>query len=120
MPDIAPSGTCEGIRWRCQNCGDIIDPATSINSEVLDEVMPERQGHQFFEPFSDDEAAWDELATCLRALIDAEDKTTPLMDEELAMQLSLSGFDVSTIAVEKYRRILCIPDDVDRRTNSIG
>ena len=51
-------------------------------------------------------------------MIDAEDKSNPMTDDELAKRLSEQGIDVNRRTVAKYRADLKIPSTHQRREKS--
>ena len=58
------------------------------------------------------------LKRMVRKMIDAEDKSSPLTDDELARRLSEQGIDVNRRTVAKYRADLKIPSTHQRREKS--
>jgi len=61
------------------------------------------------------DVAWDVVRTKLQGVIDAEDKSKPLNDDQLADALTEKGFKIARRTVAKYRRILNIPPARKRR-----
>jgi RNA polymerase sigma-54 factor len=61
------------------------------------------------------DVAWDVVRTKLQEVIDNEDKSKPLNDDQLAEELSNKGFKIARRTVAKYRRILNIPPARKRR-----
>ena len=51
----------------------------------------------------------------LRAIVDAEDKASPLSDERISAQLKAAGFPVARRTVAKYRGLAGIPGMTERR-----
>ena len=89
-------------------------PALSPSFEILRLLLSELQ--DFIDQASDNEVAWDEVRRFCEKWLTRKKKTVPLTDEELATQLSLlSGLDVSTHSVLKYREKIDIPNAVERR-----
>ncbi|OHB59323.1 MAG: RNA polymerase sigma-54 factor [Planctomycetes bacterium RBG_13_46_10] len=74
-------------------------------------VLPLRK---FFSGGMQDEAgqahSWEAIRAKLQAIIDAEDKTKPLSDEEIRKKLADAGIkDLARRTVAKYRKLLNIP-----------
>jgi RNA polymerase sigma-54 factor len=59
--------------------------------------------------------AWDAVKVKLREIIDAEDKSRPLNDDELAEALKKNGLDIARRTVAKYRKLLNISPARKRR-----
>lgn len=59
--------------------------------------------------------AWDAVKVKLREVIDAEDKSRPLNDDELAEALKKNGLDIARRTVAKYRKLLGIAPARRRR-----
>lgn len=59
--------------------------------------------------------AWDTVRRRLVEIINAEDKSQPLSDDELADKLAAEGFDIARRTVTKYREKLGIPKKAQRR-----
>jgi RNA polymerase sigma-54 factor len=57
----------------------------------------------------------EEVFVKLKALVNAEDRRTPLSDEKLAQALKAEGFPVARRTVAKYRDRLAIPGAAARR-----
>ena len=62
-----------------------------------------------------DEVAWDQVRQRLKAIVDTEDQTKPLSDEQLVERLRAEGLDVARRTVAKYREELDIPSSRRRR-----
>ncbi|MGC9453475.1 MAG: RNA polymerase factor sigma-54 [Phycisphaerae bacterium] len=62
-----------------------------------------------------DDVAWDAVKAKLREIIDNEDKSKPLNDEELAEELKKHGLDIARRTVAKYRNLMDIPPARKRR-----
>jgi len=62
-----------------------------------------------------DEVSWDQVRLRLKAIVDAEDKTQPLSDEQVAERLRGEGVDIARRTVAKYREELDIPSSRKRR-----
>ncbi|MBX9736095.1 MAG: RNA polymerase factor sigma-54 [Phycisphaerales bacterium] len=58
---------------------------------------------------SGEEMAWDAVKAALREIIDGEDKSNPLSDDELADELKKRGLDIARRTVAKYRGQLNVP-----------
>ena len=61
------------------------------------------------------EVAWDAVKAKLKEIIDAEDKTQPLNDDELAEELNKHGINIARRTVAKYRNAMNIPPARKRR-----
>jgi len=55
------------------------------------------------------DVAWDAVKAKLKEVIDAEDKSNPLNDDELAGRLAAEGLTIARRTVAKYRKLLGIP-----------
>jgi RNA polymerase sigma-54 factor len=53
--------------------------------------------------------AWDAVRVKLREIIEGEDKSAPLDDDALAVELKKNGLDIARRTVAKYRKLLGIP-----------
>lgn len=62
-----------------------------------------------------EEVAWDIIRIKLREIIDAEDKSKPLSDEDIVTELGKLGYDLARRTVTKYRKIMDIPSSRQRR-----
>jgi RNA polymerase sigma-54 factor len=69
---------------------------------------------------SGEEVAWDAVRLKLRELIDNEDKSEPLSDEQLVQELAKQGIKVARRTVTKYRKAMKIPSARQRRDWSAG
>ncbi|CAN5854303.1 RNA polymerase factor sigma-54 [soil metagenome] len=58
---------------------------------------------------SGEEVAWDAIKAALREVVDAEDKSAPLSDDDLAEKLKERGLEIARRTVAKYRAQLDIP-----------
>ncbi len=59
--------------------------------------------------------SWDAVKAKLKEVVDAEDKSDPLNDDQLAAELSKHGIDIARRTVAKYRKLLDIPSARKRR-----
>jgi RNA polymerase sigma-54 factor len=59
--------------------------------------------------------AWDNVRTRLKQLVDEEDKSKPLSDEELVEKFKSEGIELARRTVAKYRKILNIPSSRRRK-----
>ena len=62
-----------------------------------------------------EEVSWDAVRVKLREVIDAEDKTDPLNDDQLVEELKKHGNDIARRTVAKYRGLMNIPPARKRR-----
>jgi RNA polymerase sigma-54 factor len=62
-----------------------------------------------------EEVAWETIKQKLLEIIDKEDKSNPLSDEELVTKLQESGYPVARRTVTKYRKMLSIPSSRQRK-----
>lgn len=61
------------------------------------------------------EAARTDVAALVQAVFDAEDRTSPLSDDEAVAELARRGVELARRTVAKYRRELGIPSSYQRR-----
>ncbi len=62
-----------------------------------------------------EEVAWETIKQKLMEIIDREDKSNPLSDEELVAKLNEAGYPVKRRTVTKYRKMANIPSSRQRR-----
>src|SRR5205085_5578275 len=62
-----------------------------------------------------EEVAWETIKQKLLEIIDKEDKSNPLSDEDLVNKLQESGYPVARRTVTKYRKMLNIPSSRQRK-----
>ncbi|MCX5682414.1 MAG: RNA polymerase sigma-54 factor, partial [Planctomycetota bacterium] len=62
-----------------------------------------------------EEVSWDRVRVRLKALVDAEDKSKPLSDDQLMEMLATEGIVLARRTVAKYREELDIPSSRRRR-----
>ncbi len=62
-----------------------------------------------------EEVAWETIKQKLLEIIDQENKSNPLSDEELVNKLHESGYPVARRTVTKYRKMLNIPSSRQRK-----
>jgi RNA polymerase sigma-54 factor len=62
-----------------------------------------------------DQVAWDAIRVKLKEIIDNEDKSSPLSDEEIVAELAKQGIHVARRTVTKYRKAMKIPSSRQRR-----
>jgi RNA polymerase sigma-54 factor len=62
-----------------------------------------------------DEVAWDTVRMRLQEVIDKEDKSNPLSDDDLVLELGKFGLTVARRTVTKYRKAMSIPSSRQRR-----
>ncbi len=98
------------------------DPST-ISRTVADKYMQTPRGifplRYFFtggtETDDGKSIGWDRVKTRVRGFVDAEDRTHPLSDEQIAIMLKKEGIEISRRTVAKYRQQLDIPNARQRR-----
>jgi RNA polymerase sigma-54 factor len=66
-----------------------------------------------------DEVAWDTVRLKLQEIVDHENKSNPLSDDELVKELAKHGLTVARRTVTKYRKAMKIPSSRQRRDWSI-
>jgi RNA polymerase sigma-54 factor len=66
------------------------------------------------------EVAWETIKNKLLELIDREDKSNPLSDEDLVVRLQESDYPVARRTVTKYRKMLRIPSSRQRKDWSLA
>jgi RNA polymerase sigma-54 factor len=64
---------------------------------------------------SGEEVAWETIKQKLLDIIDKEDKSNPLSDEDLVSKLHEAGYPVARRTVTKYRKMLNIPSSRQRK-----
>src|SRR5712692_2198076 len=62
-----------------------------------------------------EEIAWEKIKQKLLEIIEKEDKSNPLSDEDLVNKLGEAGYPVARRTVTKYRKILKIPSSRQRK-----
>jgi RNA polymerase sigma-54 factor len=62
-----------------------------------------------------EEVAWETIKQKLLEIIDKEDKSNPLSDEDLVAKLHEAGYPVARRTVTKYRKMLNIPSSRQRK-----
>ena len=62
-----------------------------------------------------DDVAWDTIRIKLQEVIDGEDKSKPLSDEDIVKELKKHGMTVARRTVTKYRKKMRIPSSRQRR-----
>jgi RNA polymerase sigma-54 factor len=67
-----------------------------------------------------EEVAWEKIKQKLLELLDKEDKSNPLSDEDLVAKLNESGYPVARRTVTKYRKMLNIPSSRQRKDWTLG
>ncbi|MBU0641015.1 MAG: RNA polymerase sigma-54 factor, partial [Planctomycetes bacterium] len=58
---------------------------------------------------------WDSIKAKVQEIVDSEDKTHPLSDDEIVAQLDHDGIQIKRRTVAKYRAQLGIPTARQRR-----
>ena len=61
------------------------------------------------------EMSWDAVKEKIRKIVDEEDKSNPLNDDEIVEKVKAQGIDLARRTVAKYRKILNIPTARQRR-----
>ncbi len=62
-----------------------------------------------------EEVAWDAVRLKLQEIVDGEDKSRPLSDDQLVTELGKHGITVARRTVTKYRKAMNIPSSRQRR-----
>ncbi len=62
-----------------------------------------------------EEIAWDTVKQKLQEVVDTEDKTNPLSDEDIVLEMGRHGVKVARRTVTKYRQALMIPSSRQRK-----
>jgi RNA polymerase sigma-54 factor len=62
-----------------------------------------------------EEVAWETIKQKLMEIIDKEDKSNPLSDEDLVTKLNEAGYPVARRTVTKYRKMASIPSSRQRK-----
>jgi RNA polymerase sigma-54 factor len=60
--------------------------------------------------------SWEVVRQKLIRIVEDEDKSNPLSDEEIAAELGKEGIDIARRTVSKYRKLLSIPSSRRRKT----
>ncbi|MHC4295390.1 MAG: RNA polymerase factor sigma-54 [Planctomycetota bacterium] len=55
------------------------------------------------------DVSWDAVKLKLKEIIDAEDKSAPMNDDELSAEMKSHGIDIARRTVAKYRKLMSIP-----------
>jgi RNA polymerase sigma-54 factor len=63
----------------------------------------------------DEEIAWEVMKQKLLEIIDQEDKSNPLSDEELVDRMNAAGYPVKRRTITKYRQLANIPSSRERK-----
>jgi RNA polymerase sigma-54 factor len=64
---------------------------------------------------SGESVSWDTIRVKIKELIDAEDKTDPLSDDQIIDRLKQEGIPLARRTVAKYRKVMGIPSSHKRR-----
>jgi RNA polymerase sigma-54 factor len=96
---------------------------TTVSRAVDDKWVQTTRGifplKRFFgggkETASGEEVAWEVIKQKLQELIEKEDKSNPLSDEDLVAKLNEAGYPVKRRTVTKYRKTLNIPSSRERK-----
>ena len=64
----------------------------------------------------DEDVAWEVMKQKLMEIIDQEDKSNPLSDEDLVEKMNAAGCPVKRRTITKYRQMAHIPSSRERRT----
>jgi len=62
-----------------------------------------------------DDVAWENIRLKLKEIVDGEDKSDPLSDDALVLELAKQGINLARRTVTKYRKALNIPSSRQRR-----
>jgi RNA polymerase sigma-54 factor len=62
-----------------------------------------------------EEVAWENIRRKLNELIESEDKSNPLSDEQLVDEMAKHGYELARRTVTKYRKAMNIPSSRQRR-----
>ncbi len=119
--DVGPSGLHV---WRMSDLAIELgcDPST-ISRTVADKYMQTPRGilplRYFFTGGTESDAGesvgWDRVKVRVRELVEAENRKSPLNDEQIAALLKKEGIEISRRTVAKYRQQLDIPPARQRR-----
>jgi len=98
------------------------DPST-VSRTVADKYLQTPRGifplRYFFTGGTETEdgetVGWDRVKSRVRELVDAEDRKSPLNDDQIAALLKKEGIDISRRTVAKYRQQLNLPAARQRR-----
>lgn len=67
-----------------------------------------------------DDVAWDAIRIKLQEIVDGEDKSKPLSDEDLMEEMAKHGLTVARRTITKYRKAMKIPSSRQRRVWTDG
>ncbi len=119
--DVGPSGL-KVLRMSDLAAELNCDPST-VSRTVAHKYLQTPRGifplRYFFTGGTETEAGetvgWDKVKTRVRELVDAEERTNPLNDDQIAAMLKKEGLEISRRTVAKYRQQLSIPAARQRR-----
>lgn len=112
---------------RVLRMGDVAEEAkcdaSTVSRTVADKFVQTPRGiyplRYFFTGGTETEGGeavgWDQIKVRVKQLIEAENSSEPLQDDEIAARLSAEGIDISRRTVAKYRKQLDIPNARQRK-----
>ncbi len=118
------SGPEEIVPLKMQQIADIVKVhVTTISRAVHDKWIETPRGifplNRFFvggtQTDDGEDVAWDTIRIKLQEVVDNEDKSKPLSDDELVKRLKVLGFNVARRTVTKYRKKMGILSSRQRR-----
>ncbi len=118
------SGPEEIVPLKMQQIADIVKVhVTTVSRAVHDKWIETPRGifplNRFFvggtQTDDGEDVAWDTIRIKLKEIIDGEDKSKPLSDEELEKRLKMLGFNIKRRTVTKYRKKMGILSSRQRR-----
>ncbi len=122
--DFLDKGPEHIVPLKMQQIADIVEVhVTTVSRAVDDKWIETPRGifplKRFFvggtTTSEGEDVAWDKIRIKLQELVDNEDKSSPLSDDELVKRLKANGFKVARRTVTKYRKKMGIPSSRKRR-----
>jgi len=109
---------------KMQDIADVVEVhVTTVSRAVDDKYIATPRGifplKRFFgggtKTADGEDVAWENIRLKLKEIVDKEDKSDPLSDDALVLELSRHGINLARRTVTKYRKALNIPSSRQRR-----
>lgn len=122
--DFLESGPEAIVPLKMQDIADVVHVhVTTVSRAVDDKHIVTPRGifplKRFFgggtKTAEGEDVAWDIIRIKLKEVVDAEDKTNPMSDDELVEALKKHGYNLARRTVTKYRKALNIPSSRQRK-----
>jgi Ca-activated chloride channel family protein len=128
QPAVLDKGPTAIVPLRMQQIADRLGVhVTTVSRAVQGKWIQTPHGiialKEFFvdrEPATDKETSWETIKQKILEIIEQEDRSNPLSDEELAVKLCEAGCPVSRRTVTQYRRMLNIPSSGRRKGQNVS